>query len=106
MIAFVQNTNLITLLRLRAETTKEVIDDAEVTVTILVPATRVEVAGQEWPLLMQPIDDSPPKGDYRGVLSDEIEFVANKTYLAVVEVDAGQGRKGHWEVPFVAKVRQ
>ena len=105
MQIFVANTNLISLLRLKSAVENDFIDDADVSVTVIT-AAGVEVAGETWPVTMEPAEDSPSKGDYVAVLSEEIEFEANKSYIAVVDVDAGPGRVGRWEVPFTARTRQ
>jgi hypothetical protein len=107
MQLYVSNTNLIYLYRLWSEVQGEYINDATVTVTI-VDQDGNPVAGPSgvWPVTMEAAgDSSPPQGDYYGVLSDQLQFVAGTTYTAKVDVDAGPGRVGHWEIQFLARTR-
>jgi hypothetical protein len=104
---YIDNTNVITLYRLKSAVDNLYIADADVSVTIVnKDGTAVAAPDGTWPLAMQETGESPSKGDYQAVLSDEIEFIPNTTYVAVVEVDAGPDRIGHWEVPFVARTRK
>jgi hypothetical protein len=105
MNIFISNTNVLTLQRLKSSLEPAYIDDAEVSLTI-VKADGSSVEGQTWPIAMQAVNDSPSKGDYRAVLSADIVLLPNASYLAVIDVDAGENRIGHWEIRFVAKIRQ
>jgi hypothetical protein len=101
---FIGNTNIITLSRLRAAADNSYIENAVVTVTIK-DADGEEVTGQDWPVTLEEINESPPKGNYRGVLSEELVLEPKTSYVAHVDVNAGQSRIGHWEIPFVARTR-
>ena len=105
MNVFVDNTNIITLLRLRSTVGNTVIDSADMTVTIKTLAGE-NVGGLTWPVDMVLTNESPSQGNYRGILSDEIKFEPNTQYIAHVDVNDGEDRIGHWEVPIIAKTRQ
>jgi hypothetical protein len=108
MNVFISNTNMITLKRLRSVMENAYIDDADVTLTVVDKASGDPIAlpeGTEWPIDLEPSEASPQRGDYVGIIPAEVEFEPNGQYIAVVEVDAGLGRVGHWEIPFVARVR-
>ena len=102
MDVFVNNTNMLELLRLKSAVENTYINDAAVNVTVKTTAG-ANVSGQTWPLLLTYVPGS--SGDYRGVLSENLAFAANTTYVAVVHANAGINRVGHWEVPFVPRVR-
>ena len=104
MIIYIDNTNVITLARLKSAVDNSYIDDAVVDVTI-VDNTGAEVAGGTWPMQMTIVTNSPPQGTYRAVLPADVSLTPDDKYYAVVDVDGGLNRKGHWEVPFTAKVR-
>ena len=106
MNVFISNTNVITLYRLRSTVDGSFIGDAVVSLTIVDALEGHEVAGEDWPIFMEPVAGSPSQGDYAAVLSDGISFEADTKYIAIVDVDAGVDRIGHWEIPFVAKVRK
>lgn len=102
MTVFVANTNVIDLTGLKNEITDAFINDAAVTVTIKTVAG-VEVAGETWPVSMGYVAAS--NGNYRGILSDEIELVAKSKYIAHIDADGGPDLVGHWELTFKAAAR-
>jgi hypothetical protein len=101
---YVGNTNVIELKRLIATVDNTVVEAAAVEVTI-VDKDGAEVAGADWPIILEQTEESPSKGDYRGILPETVEFQANKSYRALVTANAGQDRIGYWEIPFVARMR-
>jgi len=99
---YVDNTNVITLLRLRSTVGNTVIDSADVTVTI----TTLDGEDFAGPIDMELTEESPSQGNYRGILPAEIEFEPDTEYVAIIEVGDGPERIGHWEIPILAKTRQ
>lgn len=100
MTAFVGNTNLLELIGLTDEVEEEFINDALVTVTVKTSAG-VEVEGDEFPLTMEYVTASD--GDYRCVLTSELELTAKAHYIAFIDANAttsADERVGHWEFPF------
>lgn len=101
-IIFVGNTNVIDLLGLSSEVDDAFINDASVEVTV-VDESGVEVAGQSWPLAMSYLPGSD--GNYRGFISDEVEFVPRDKYYARITADGGENRVGRWSFPFKPQTR-
>lgn len=95
MTVFVANTNVLDLIGLHDEVDETYINDADVVVTVK-DASDVEVQGVTWPLTMAYVAASD--GDYRGILSDELAFVARQTYYAHITADAGSDRVGRWKL--------
>lgn len=111
MTAFVANTNLLELKGLKSAVDDTFINDAAVTVTVREAegegdddAEGAPVAGTTWPVTMTYVGGSA--GDYRGVLSHEIQFVAGTSYKAFIEADAGDDLVGHWELPVKPATRK
>lgn len=102
MTAFVANSNVLDLVGLRNEIAGTYMNAATVEVTILDSAD-VEVAGQVWPTAMSYVAAS--NGDYRAIISEDVAFLANKKYTAVIDADGGPGLVGHWEFEFQARTR-
>jgi hypothetical protein len=97
MTAFVANTNILELDGLKAAVDDAFINDADVEVTIK-DSTGTNVTGVVWPVTMAYVTAS--EGKYRATLSSALGFVPKKKYTALIEVDAGAGRIGHWELEF------
>jgi hypothetical protein len=95
--AYVQNSNVIDLIGLRAENIDEIITNATVSATIK-DADGATVAG---PLTMTHIGD----GNYRLFLSETLPFVANGKYIAIVEADGSNLTFGHFEFNFRPRAR-
>lgn len=107
MAAFVGNTNVLRLNALRDELTEAFINDATVTVTVKTDvdgAPGVNVVGETWPLTMDYFSGSD--GIYEAFLDSDLAFVAGSNYWAVIEVDAGVNRVGHWEFRFKPTIRK
>lgn len=102
MTAFVANTNLLELSGLQDAIDDSYINDATVTAT-LKDSAGADVGGITWPLTLAYVDGSD--GDYRAVLVAALELANRGHYTAVIEVDAGEDRVGHYEFPFRAATR-
>ena len=105
-IAFVDNTNMLTLSGLTSEDEAAVINNATVTVTVK-DESDTAVSGETWPVTMDYITDS--QGNYRAMISSTVEFEVGGKYTAVIDVDASDTsieRVAHWEFPFTAQVRK
>lgn len=108
MTAFVANTNLLELLGLKVEEPAEAfVNDATVMVTIKKnSADGDDLETVSWPLEMDYVPGSD--GDYRLVLSHDLPFEAKKTYIALIDADAGSSpfeRFGHWEFKIKPRTR-
>lgn len=102
MTAFIANTNLLDLVGLKAEVGDEFINDAVVTVTIK-DLNGVNLSGETWPLTMEYVSGSD--GTYRVALVNTLPFL-RQTYVAHIDVDAGEDRVGHWEYKFKPVIRR
>lgn len=102
-IAWVGNNNTLELRALRDERTGEFLDAAAVTVTIR-DAAGAPITGETWPKAVVHVEGS--KGVYQANISYQAAFVPEGQYTAVIDVDAGDARRGHWELPLLAKVRR
>lgn len=102
-IAYVGNTNLVELIGLKDAITGDFILDAAVTV-IVKDAHGDEIDGQTWPTAMAFVEASD--GDYRAVIEHDAALVAGEECTAVIEVNDGTERIGHWEFAFTPKVRR
>lgn len=69
---------------------EQYVNTAQVEVTLL-DVDGVEVAGEEWPVLLDYQTGS--NGDYLQVLDDDIVLEVGKFYVAKVEIDDGPGRR-------------
>lgn len=99
---YVDNTNVLQLDGLQDAIDSSYINDADVTFS-LVDKDAAELDGQTWPADMDYVATS--NGNYRGFIENDVELVAGQTYRAIIEVDAGTNRIGHYEFPFVPKIR-
>lgn len=96
MTAFVANTNVLQLVGLKAALDGAWINDATVTVTIK-DADGNNVAGA---VALDMTYAAGSNGNYSAILAAELPLLARRVYRAVIEVDAGTNRRGHWEFPF------
>lgn len=87
---------------LENEVTGENINNATVTCTLL-DAEGDEVSGQSWPMSMTYVASSA--GVYRGTLPYTLGISPAGRYTLKIDVDAGAGLRGQWEVPCVCRVR-
>jgi hypothetical protein len=102
MIIYVSNTNMIELYGLRGAVDNEFVNDATVTLTIKSLAGTIV----DGPLDMVPTNESPPKGNYRAIVDHDLDLLPNTSYMAVIDVDAGPNRIGHWEMKFRPTTRE
>lgn len=110
--AYIGNTNNLELTGLKSDIEDEYLNDLEPTVTVK-DAHGNEVSSgtsdpEPWPAKMNYIAGSD--GNYAVGLSASLELVAGERYTAIIDVvasdtDGNPERVGHWEFPFVAKVR-
>jgi len=101
-IAYVANSNMLELKGLKSEAEDSFITNATVTVTV-VAKDGTPVDGGMWPQQMNYVIDS--EGDYRAILSENLELENKASYTAFIDADAGPGRVGHWEFAFKAQTR-
>lgn len=71
--------------------------------TTILDRRGVAVPGQVFPTILFYTGTA---GDWVAQIDDELELHAGDIYTAVVDLDAGGGLKGHWEIPFMAKRRR
>jgi len=103
-VAYVENTNEITLTGLQDEITNTYLNFATVTVTV-VDNDGNPVAGTSWPLVMLNVD---PTGDYRVALPAALAFVNRAPCTAIVDANASSPpveRIGHWVHKFTPVTR-
>ena len=100
---YIDNDNVITLDQAFDVITALYLNSATVTVTLL-DGDDVAVTGQTFPLTMDYVAASD--GKYRAVLEDALELSASPgRYTAVINLDAGGGRKANWRAPVFAAIR-
>lgn len=102
-VAYVGNNNTLELRGLRDERTGEYLNAATVTATVQT-AAGASLTGETWPKTMAYVDGS--RGVYQANISHAAAFEAEARYTAIITVDAGEGRRGRWELPVLAKVRR
>lgn len=102
MTMFVHNTGALDLIGLKSHVDDTYINDATVTFTVKDKQGH-ELAGETWPQTMTYVVGS--NGNYRGILSADLELIAKQHYTAIIEADGGGERIGHFEVPFKPLVR-
>jgi hypothetical protein len=100
---WIDNTNLLELFRLKSAVENAFVNNATVTVTI-VDGDGEEVEGQTWPATMTYVTSS--SGDYRAILSHQLQLEPDTTYFAIIDANGGTNRIGHWEISFLAKTRR
>lgn len=101
-LLFVGNDMVVEVRGLEDEITGENIDDASVTCT-LIDAEGDQVSGQSWPMTMANVAGSA--GAYRGTLPRTIGIALAGRYTLRIDVDAGPGLRGRWEIPCVCRTR-
>lgn len=97
------NDMLLEVAGLRDQATGDYLNAATVTVTLEDDAD-VQVTGESWPLAMSYVASS--NGVYRATLRDTLSLTNNARYVATVIADAGEGKRGRWDVDFVCKMRR
>lgn len=102
-VVYVDNSNVIELRGLKLAIENTYVNDADVTVTVK-DSAGADVAGQAWPTTMDYVAAS--NGIYRAIVEEAAELVADETFYAFIDADAGAQRIGHWEFAFVPKVRR
>lgn len=101
-ILYTGNDMVLELSNLTNDVTGELLDAADVQVTLLrTDGTPVE--GAEWPLSLLHVAGS--RGMYRVTLPYTMILAINGRYTAQVTVDAGPGLRGEFELECVARQR-
>jgi hypothetical protein len=77
--------------------------NAATTTCTLKTAAGVNVTGQSWPLTMTYVASSD--GVYRATLPYTLGIAASARYTLHLDIDAGAGKRGHWEIPCLCRVR-
>jgi hypothetical protein len=103
MNIYISNDNLLTLDKAFDAVTQAYINDATVEVTLLDRAGG-EVDGQPWPQTLAYVAESD--GKYRAVLDDALELKPDRPYDAVINLDAGSGKKANWRLRLFATYRR
>lgn len=100
LVLYVGNSNVIELQTLTNSATDAVDTGATVEVTLKTLAG-VNVTGQSWPLALT----HASAGTYRATMDSAAAIVANRKYVAHVDVTGSGSEVAHWEVPTTAEVR-
>lgn len=103
-IVYLLNNNVIELQGLTNSATSAVDVAATVTVTIK-DKSGTAVTGQVWPAAMSLVSESPTTGKYRATLDSDLNLLAKREYVAVIEATGSGGEIGYWEYPMKAQVR-
>ena len=98
---YIDNTNFIEVSGVRVGS-EQPTALADVSVVMITKANGEEVAGQPWPLSLDPVSGSD--GTYRGELSHELELQNGRNYFAQVSIDI-DGVKGFIVKRIRARVR-
>lgn len=101
-VLYVGNDQLIELRGLADSSTGEPVDDAIVSCTMR-EIGGADVAGQSWPITMAAVADA--SGVYRATLPYTLPLVAGARYMLRIDVNAGAGLRGRWDVPCVCRLR-
>lgn len=96
------NDQLVELRGLTDEATGEPLNAATVTAT-LTESDGDAVTGGTWPLTLAYVADSD--GLYRATLPYNLGLVPGGRYLLRIDVNAGSGLRGRWDVPCVCRSR-
>jgi hypothetical protein len=97
------NDMVVELDGLKNEVSGEYINDATVTFTLKTVAG-VTVTGQSFPAAMPYVPAS--NGLYRATLSDAVAITKGVRYTVEINVDAGSGLSGKWEIDSVCQTRK
>lgn len=103
-IVYVANSNLIELDEVFSKADEQFVDTATVVLTAIKDKETGDVVGGEvFPKAMDLVPGSDRK--YRCIVDEDIEIIAGRKYTAVIDLDDGPGRIGHWDLPLIAKTR-
>lgn len=101
-VLFAGNDQLVELRGLTDEATGEPLNAATVTAT-LTEADGDAVTGATWPMTLAYVAES--EGVYRATLPYGLGLVPGGRYLLRIDVNAGSGLRGRWDVPCVCRNR-
>lgn len=96
------NDNIFELEGVADEITGALIPDAVIGVTLM-DLEGAPVQGQSWPSMMFPVIGEP--GTYRGALAYTLQAEHLNQYRALVDINAGPGRQGHYNFKVKARIR-
>lgn len=103
MYLYKDNDMVVELDGLKNAVTGEYINSATVTFTLKTAAGAI-VTGQSFPAAMPYVTGS--NGLYRAALSDAASITVGARYVVEINVDAGSGLSGKWELDAVCQVRK
>ena len=101
-IVYVGNDNIIELRGLKDEATDTWVNDATVTMTVIVAGSSA-VGGDSWPKVMDYVPGSD--GVYRAMIGHAAQIVDGGRYEAVIDVVIS-GLHARWQTPLIGKARQ
>jgi len=102
LLGFIENDNLLTVDGVQDTTDDSFINTATVTAS-LKDAAGVDVPGQTFPLALTYVAASD--GKYQGLLEDTLTLAVQTPYTLTIDIDAGAGLIGKFEIPFDAITR-
>jgi hypothetical protein len=102
-LAYVGNDNLVWVRGARRAREQTDITAGVGTLTAILDRAGNPVTGQVFPTILFYTGTG---GDWVAQLEDSLELLPDEIYTAVIDLDAGGGLKGHWEVPFQARRRR
>ena len=100
----IRNDNIIEAQNVLNTVTGSNINNASAIITISLAATSASIAGESWPLTMAYVTAS--SGKYRATLKNTLSVTENKKYIGTLLIDAGNGLRGEWTVPIIARDRR
>jgi hypothetical protein len=101
-ILFADNDMIFEVRGLANELTGSYLNSATVACT-LKDSAGAAVTGQSWPLTLAYVTSS--NGVYRATLPYTLDLTANGRYTLELDVNAGAGLRGKWEIPCLCRAR-
>jgi len=101
-VIYINSDNIVEVLGVENVPTSEYLNNADVTLTLVDAASKVEIIGQTWPLTLSYVTGSD--GDYRGTIRNEAVLNPHQQLIAQVTVDAGEGLVRYWEKRCIAEI--
>jgi hypothetical protein len=102
-VAYISNDNLVWVRGAKRARDGTEISAGTATLTAIRDRHGNTVDGQTFPTIMF---YTGADGDWVAQMDDALELAENEIYSAVIDLDAGGGIKGHWEIPFLARKRR
>lgn len=112
-IAYVNNDNRLSIRDLQADSVQSgsPVNTASVTVTLVLSGAG-NVSGGSWPLAVTLVTSGVGSGEevrgsrWEAVLPDSLDLTDGEYYQAEVTATAGDGFKGFWKIPVLARHRE